>query len=97
MVIAEGLSAGRAVIVSAAGGATELVTNDVDALTHAPGDAAGLADCIARLAVDPGLRARLGAAGRRAALRKFDPTTFTTAFAGVYRQAQGRMRAHVGG
>ena len=51
-------------IVSAAGGAEELVTDGVDALTHAPGDVDGLARCIERLVADPALRARLGAAGR---------------------------------
>ena len=97
LVIAEGLATGRAVIVSAAGGAAELVTNEIDALTHTPGDARGLASCIARLAGDPALRARLGASARRSALRKFDPAAFTSAFAGVYRQAHARTGEHVGG
>ena len=40
LVIAEGMACGRAVIVSRAGGAVELVEEGVTALTHAPGDAA---------------------------------------------------------
>jgi glycosyltransferase involved in cell wall biosynthesis len=68
----------------------------VDALTHQPGDAAGLASCIARLAADPELRARLGAEGRRSALRQFDPLAFARAFAGVYEKACARMGSHAG-
>jgi glycosyltransferase involved in cell wall biosynthesis len=88
LVIAEGLAAGRAVIVSAAGGAGEIVADGVDALTHAPGDAAGLARCIERLAGDAALRQRLGAAGRASALRQFDPDHFTRAFMNVYQEAR---------
>src|SRR5258708_38701834 len=79
LVIAEGLATGRAVIVSAGGGANELVTDGVDALTHTPGDAESLARCIERLAGDPALRRRLGAARRAAALRPFDPDAVTPA------------------
>jgi glycosyltransferase involved in cell wall biosynthesis len=95
LVIAEGLATGRAVIVSAAGGAEELVTDGVDALTHKPGDVQGLARCIERLASDPALRKRLGAAGRQTALRQFDPDTFTRAFIDAYQEARGRVMSHV--
>ncbi|HYT66991.1 MAG TPA: glycosyltransferase family 4 protein [Vicinamibacterales bacterium] len=96
LVIAEGLASGRAVIVSAAGGAAELVTDGVDALTHAPGDAQGLATCIERLASDAALRARLGEAGRRSAIRQFDPDDFTRAFIDVYQEARARVTTHAG-
>ncbi len=95
MVIAEGMAAGRAVIVSAAGGADELVTEGVDALTHVPGNAEDLARGIERLAGDPALRARLGAAARRSALRKFDPDAFTRAFVDVYQEARSRVTSDV--
>ncbi len=91
LVIVEGMAAGRAVIVSAAGGAGELVTDGVDALTHAPGDVDGLARCIERLADDPVHRTRLGAAARQSALRQFDPDRFTRAFIGLYREARAGM------
>ena len=93
--IAEGLASGRAVVISAAGGAEELVTDNVDALTHAPGDAADLAACIARLAVDPALRARLGAAARQSALRQFDADAFTRAFIHVYQEARAGVAIDV--
>lgn len=93
LVIAEGMATGRAVIVSAAGGAAELVTDGVDALTHTPGDADGLARCLDRLADDPALRARLGAAARQSALRRFDPNGFTRAFIDMYQAVRaGRAR-----
>jgi glycosyltransferase involved in cell wall biosynthesis len=95
LVIAEGMAAGRAVIVSAAGGAEELVTDGVDALTHTPGDADGLARCIERLAGDPALRARLGIAARQSALRQFDPDAFTRAFIDVYLEARSRVTSDV--
>ena len=95
LVIAEGQASGRAVIVSAAGGAEELVTDGVDALTHAPGDAAGLARGIERLAADSALRARLGIAARQSAVRRFDPDVFTRAFIDVYQQARPRVTSDV--
>jgi glycosyltransferase involved in cell wall biosynthesis len=95
LVIAEGQAAGRAVIVSAAGGAEELVTDGVDALTHAPGDAGGLARAIERLATDGALRTRLGIAARQSAVRRFDPDVFTRAFIDVYQEARPRVTSDV--
>ena len=96
LVIAEGLACGRAVVVSAAGGAAELVTDEVEALTHVPGDAAGLARCLERLVADPDLRSRLGTAGRASALRRFNPDDFARAFIDVYEEARQRATAHAG-
>ena len=63
-----------------------------DALTHSPGDVDGLTRCLERLADDPALRARLGAAARQSALRQFDPDQFTRAFIEVYEAAALRAR-----
>ncbi len=71
-VIAEAMACSRPVIVSAAGGAAEIVRAGHDALTFEPGDATALAACIQRLAVDASLRRRLGEAGRAAAVERFD-------------------------
>jgi glycosyltransferase involved in cell wall biosynthesis len=84
LAIAEGMACGRAVIVSRAGGAAELVDDGVDALATAPGDVAGLARAIDRAAGDPALRARLGTAARKTATRRFDPATFIGAFVDLY-------------
>jgi glycosyltransferase involved in cell wall biosynthesis len=93
LVIAEGLACGKAVIVSAAGGAAELVADDVDALTFAPGDAGALARAIGRVAADAPLRARLGAAARRTAVRRFDPDVFAGEFLELYARVAQRAPA----
>lgn len=60
LVIPEAMSAGKAVIVSAAGGAQDLFQDEITGLGHSPGDVAALARGIERLAQDEGLRQRLG-------------------------------------
>lgn len=84
LVIAEGMACARAVVVSRAGGAAELIEDGTDALAVRPGDASGLAGAIDRLAGDAGLRARLGAAARAAAERRFDPALFVRSFVELY-------------
>jgi glycosyltransferase involved in cell wall biosynthesis len=92
LAIVEAMACGRATIVSAAGGAAEIIEPGRDALTHVPGDERGLADAIARLAADPALRRRLGEAARASALARFDSTAFGRAFAEVY-ESVARPRA----
>ena len=72
MVIAEAMACGRPVVASLTGGAAEIVRDGVDALGHAPGDAASLADRLAMLISDSDLRARLGRAARETAEDRFD-------------------------
>ena len=90
LTIAEGMSCGRAVIVSAAGGAAELFTDGHDALGHPPGDAAALAAAIGRLAADGDLRARLGAAARATAGARFGRARYGRELAAAYRAVAGR-------
>jgi glycosyltransferase involved in cell wall biosynthesis len=91
LVIAEAMACARPVVVSAAGGAAEIVEDGVDALGVAPGDAAALAEAIRRLAEDAGLRARLGAAGRARAERDFDRARLARALVPLYRSlVEGR-------
>lgn len=85
LVIAEGMACGRAVVVSAAGGAREIVTPGIDALVHEPGDARGLADCIGTLVADAGLRTRVAAAARAVAERAFTRARMVGDVAPVYR------------
>lgn len=84
LVIAEGMATARAVVVSAAGGASELFTPGVDALGHPPGDAAELARQLESLVRDPELRARLAAAGRATAERMFDRGRLAREFIPIY-------------
>jgi glycosyltransferase involved in cell wall biosynthesis len=86
LVIVEAMACGRAVIVSQAGGVAEIVATGEDAMGHAPGDAAGLAERIAQLATDAHLRARLGKAGRATAERRFDRARMATDLIPIYRE-----------
>jgi glycosyltransferase involved in cell wall biosynthesis len=84
LTIAEAMGCGKPVVVAAAGGAAELFTPGHDGLGHAPGDEAGLAAAIARLAADPELRARLGASARRTAAEQFSQARYGREIAAVY-------------
>lgn len=84
LVIAEAMACGRAVVTSACGGAGELVEPGVDALTHAGGDADGLADAILRLAHDAARRRTLGARARASAILRFDPARLGAQLIDVY-------------
>ena len=64
LVIAEAMRAGTAVIGTDAGGVPEMIKHGDTGLMIEPGDAAGLADAIERLATDPPLRERLAASGK---------------------------------
>jgi glycosyltransferase involved in cell wall biosynthesis len=48
------------------------VVPEVTGLLVPPGDAAALAAALRRMAADPALRARMGAAGRERALQRYD-------------------------
>jgi glycosyltransferase involved in cell wall biosynthesis len=84
LVIAEAMACGRATVVSAAGGAAELVEPEMDALTHAPGDDVELARQIARLAGDADLRRTLGERAHATARRRFDSNRLATELAQIY-------------
>ena len=90
LVIAEAMASGCPVIVANAGGAAELVTPDLDALVHTPGDAADLAAKIAALASDASLRGRIGKAARVTAERDFDRARLATELVPVYQRAATR-------
>ena len=84
LVIAEGMACGRAVIASAAGGVRELLTAGANALSHQPGDANMLAECITHLAADSSMRRRLGVAARKTAEQRFDRARLATELIPIY-------------
>jgi glycosyltransferase involved in cell wall biosynthesis len=88
LVIAEAMACRRAVIVSAAGGAAELVRDGVDALTHSPGDVDALAAAIQRCVDSAELRTRLADEAHRVAQSRFDPAAFTASFRDLYRRLE---------
>nr|WP_275941379.1 glycosyltransferase [Planosporangium flavigriseum] len=65
--VLEAMAAGLPVVATAVGGVPELLTDDETGLLVPPHSPAELAAAIARVAGDPQLRGRLGAAARKAA------------------------------
>jgi glycosyltransferase involved in cell wall biosynthesis len=86
LVIAEAMASGRAVIVSDAGGAAEIVRNGIDAIATAPGDDAALAERIEELVRDEERRRRIGSAARQSASERFDRQRMLESVEDVYRQ-----------
>jgi glycosyltransferase involved in cell wall biosynthesis len=67
----EALGAGRPVVATRVGGVPDVVRDGVDGYLVEAGDVAGLAEALARLAADPELRDRMGAAGRERVLPRY--------------------------
>ena len=65
----EAMAMAKPVVASATGGLTDLVRDGESGLLVPPGDAAALRDAVQRLVDDPGLRVRMGEAGRARAGR----------------------------
>jgi len=68
--VLEYMAAGLPVVASRTGQIAELVQDGLHGILCPPGDPAALADALYALRGDPDLRARLGAAGREAVLRR---------------------------
>jgi glycosyltransferase involved in cell wall biosynthesis len=82
-VVVEAMGVGRPVIAAAAGGPLEIVTDGIDGLLTAPGDADALASAMSRLIDDRELGERLVAAARAKAPR-FAPEAAAAATQVVY-------------
>jgi len=67
----EAASAGRAIVVTDVPGCRHFVRDGIEGLVVPPGDADALAMALARLALDAGLREKLGAAARARVLSGF--------------------------
>jgi glycosyltransferase involved in cell wall biosynthesis len=85
LVIVEAMACARAVIVSEAGGAVELIEAGKNALVHTPGDAVQLAERITQLITDQQLRVRLGTAGRATAEQRFNRSRLATELVPIYK------------
>jgi len=86
----EAMALGKAVVTTAAGGNTDLITDGADGLLVPPRDARALGAALARLLGDPALRARLGAAARRRVRERFTIERTRAATDAVYTAALRR-------
>ena len=84
LVIIQAMACGRATVISAAGGAVELVEPEVSTLTHQPGNVTGLAGALERLVADPGLRTQLGVNGRRRVEEQFTASQMAARLVPLY-------------
>jgi glycosyltransferase involved in cell wall biosynthesis len=75
-VLLEAGASGLPAVAASAGGGAELVAAGVNGLLVPPDDVGALAAALQELALDPELRRRLGAAGRRRALARSWPESF---------------------
>lgn len=86
IVLLEAMAAGLPVVASRTGGVPEVVADGETGLLVEPGDPAGLASALSRLAEDRGLRIQMGARGRaRSAAYSWD--AIVPKVVSVYRQA----------
>jgi glycosyltransferase involved in cell wall biosynthesis len=90
MSVIEAMAAGLPVVASAVGGVPELVEQGRTGILVPPDDPALLAAAIARLAGDPGLRRRMGEAGRARAEALFDVDVFRSAHVDLYARELAR-------
>jgi glycosyltransferase involved in cell wall biosynthesis len=81
-----------AVVSTTVSGIPELVADGVDGLLVAPRDARALAAALERLLLDPDLRARLGAAGRRKVRERFDVDRSAAQLAALFAHGAGGAR-----
>jgi glycosyltransferase involved in cell wall biosynthesis len=88
----EAMALGRPVVASALSGIPELVEDEDTGLLVQPGDRAALAAALARLAGDPALRRRLGAAGRAHVEAEFDLDRSSERLRELFEGAAGRAR-----
>ena len=72
MAVLEGLSYGLVVITTPVGAHTEVIEPGVSGILIPPGDVAALAESLARVIDDEGLRERLGRGARNCFLERFD-------------------------
>lgn len=82
----EALAAGRPVVATRVGGVPDVVRDGEDGFLVEPAAVDDLADRLARLAADPALRDRMGAAGRERVLERYAVDRLIDDIDGLYRE-----------
>jgi glycosyltransferase involved in cell wall biosynthesis len=88
----EAMAARRPVVASRVGGLADAVLDGETGLLVEPGDPEALASAISRLARDPGLRGRLGEAGRARLAQGFLAPQMVSAYEKLYRSVLEGVR-----
>ena len=88
--VLEGMASGLAVITTEAGGMREAVRDGVEGFVVGVRNAEATADALLRLSTDPGLRSRMGTAGRARIQSDFRLDAQITAFDRLLTEASGR-------
>jgi glycosyltransferase involved in cell wall biosynthesis len=92
-VLLEAAASARPIITTQIPGCREVVRHDVNGLLVPPKDPMVLADAIARLVGDPGLRERFGERGREIAVSEFRAEKVVEETLAVYRDLLGPRRS----
>jgi len=82
--ILEAMAASKPVIATSVGGVPELVENGVSGILVPPGNPEALAKAILHLANDPDLRQRMGKAGQKIAIERFDISRTAREYEALY-------------
>jgi glycosyltransferase involved in cell wall biosynthesis len=91
-VLVEAMASGLAVVGASTGGAAEILSDGLNALTFEAGDAEGLASQVLRLATSPELRLTLGRRGQQDAATRFDVGRMTAEIEDFLRQVTDEGR-----
>ena len=86
VVVMEALAAARPVVATRVGGVPDVVREGEDGFLVDVGDREGLADRLAQLAGDPGLRERMGASGQARVLERYAVERLVDDIDGLYRE-----------
>ena len=90
--IMDGLAAGLPVLTNQPGRAARIVEDGPSGIAVPPDDPGALAAALVRLAQDPSLRARRGAAGRRQAVQRWDRRLLAARFVSILEGAVATPR-----
>jgi L-malate glycosyltransferase len=88
----EAMASGVVPVVSRAGGLPEVVSDGVDGILVEDGDAGRMGAVAADLLADEPRRARLAAAGRETATRRYSPEAVVPRYEALYERVLGRAR-----
>jgi glycosyltransferase involved in cell wall biosynthesis len=91
-VLMEAMALGVPVVATRHSGITEVVEHEVNGLLSEEADPAALAENLGRALADPGLRSRLGVAGREHIRQHFNMTTQTAALEDIYAEVISASR-----